>query len=450
MRYRSTRALPGQESFVSFEEAALSGLAGDGGLYVPETLPLLDLKSLHGLAYSEVAWRVMQPLCDLPLADLQRICREAYPSSWSVAPLVSDPWGHRMELFHGPTFSFKDVALQFLGRLLQYYLEKRGSYRNLLVATSGDTGSAALCSVVGRSRLQAVVMYPRGRVSRLQQLQMTSVVEPNTHCLEIEGTFDDCQAILKELNRDLAWKEKLQLGAVNSVNWARLLAQLVYYVWAHLQLGQPLQPIVPTGNFGNVLSAWLAWKMGVPTAGLVIATNENDIVHRFFASGRYERGAVHETLAPAMDIQVASNLERLFYFCGQPERVQGWMKEFEASGRLTAGLEVGLPIDTGRADRGQILEGIRRYREATGEVLCPHTAVAWQVARQVPQRGPQVIVATAHSGKFPEAVAEALGEGAWGHPALEALEQAPRRSTPLPARAQAVRDWMEGLPAPGT
>ena len=444
MRYWSTRGLAAP---VGFQEATLQGLAGDGGLFVPETVPQLDFSALRGQDYAGVAWRVMAPFCDIPESDLRQLCQDAYGPGYGgeVARLRADPWGHVLELFHGPTFSFKDVALQFLGRTLNYILTHRQEHCNLLVATSGDTGSAALQSVVGCPRLKAVVMFPKGRVSPLQERQMTTLLEPNTFCLEVDGTFDDCQAILKELNRDAEFKQRMRLGAVNSVNFARLLAQSVYYVWIYLQTGQPLQVVVPTGNFGNFLSAWLAYKMGVPTRRLALATNENDIVHRYFSSGVYERGQVHETLAPAMDIQVASNLERFFSMAGGGQRVAGWMSEFEKTGRVETKRLEGPEMVSGRASRAEILQAIRDYHEQVGVVLCPHTAVAWHVARHLPQIGPEVVVATAHPGKFPEAVGEALGRPYPGHPALEALRDRPRRAVSLPAEGRAVREWLEGL-----
>lgn len=444
MIYRSTR---GQAEPAGFQEVALAGLASDGGLFVPESIPVLDLASLRSLTYPQLAARVMGPFCDIPAGDLADLCDQAYGSDYGgeVAPLRADPWGHVLELFHGPTYSFKDVALQFLGRLLNYVLEKRDSRCNLLVATSGDTGSAALRSVVGCPRLRCVVMFPKGRVSPLQELQMTTMIHPNTYCLEVDGTFDDCQAILKELNRDPEWKRRHHLGAVNSVNWARLLAQSVYYVWTYLRLGQPLNVVIPTGNFGNFLSAWLAARMGVPARRLALATNENDIVHRYFATGHYQRGQVHETLAPAMDIQVASNLERFFFLAGDGSPVKDWMEKFEASGALKAPLAARGQVVSGRASRAEILEAIRTYHLRTGVALCPHTAVAWHVLGQLPDLGPAVVVATAHPGKFPEAVSEALGQDFPGHPGLEALRGQPRRVISLPAQAQAVRNWMEGL-----
>ena len=274
---------------------------------------------------------------------------------------------------------------------------------------------------------------------------MTTLLAPNTFCLEVDGTFDDCQAILKQLNRDVDFKQRLRLGAVNSVNFARLLAQSVYYVWIYLQTGEPLQVVVPTGNFGNFLSAWLASRMGVPTRRLALATNDNDIVHRYFSSGIYARGRVHETLAPAMDIQVASNLERFLFMAGGGEQVGEWMARFERDGQVEAPGLAGPEIVSGKANRAEILAAIRSYYDQVGTVLCPHTAVAWHVARQLPQVGSEVLVATAHPGKFPEAVGEALGRPYPGHPALEALRDRPRRAVSLPAEASAVRNWMEGL-----
>jgi threonine synthase len=440
MRYISTR---GQSSPCSFSQAALKGLAEDGGLYVPEFIPQLDLEKLRGQPYWAVACSVMAPFCDLPRPTLEKLCQEAYPEKWGVAPYVSDPWGGRLELFHGPTYSFKDVALQFLSRLLEHLLQQRSERLNLLVATSGDTGSAALASVVGCAHLKAIVMYPRGRVSPLQELQMTTLLEPNTLCLEVEGTFDDCQAILKELNRDLEWKARYRLGAVNSVNWARLLAQSCYYVYSYLQAGQPLHWVVPTGNFGNVLSAWLATEMGVPFKGITAATNSNDIVHRFLSTGQYQRAEVSATLAPAMDIQVASNLERYLYFLTGAERTRACMKEFEETGHVSPfQTPPPGPIGSGRADREEILRAVRHYHRHTGQVLCPHSAVAHHVATQL-GLSQRLIVCTAHSGKFPEATESALGPGLGQHQGLLQLHGQRRRSFPLAATATAVRTWFE-------
>lgn len=450
MRYRSTR---GGGDWVAFSEAVLEGMAPDGGLYVPEYIPRLELEPLRNLDYPSLVAHILGLYSDLEPACLERLARGAYGPDYGgpVAPLRADPWGHQLELFYGPTLSFKDVALQLLGQLLEELLAHRGQSLNLLVATSGDTGSAALQSVVGRSRLQCVVMFPQGRVSPVQQAQMTHFSEANTHCLEVAGSFDDCQAILKQLFRQPGLREKHRLGAVNSVNWARLLAQCCYYVWTYLQLQRPLQVVVPTGNFGNLFSAWLAAQMGVPFQRMLLATNENDILHRYFQTGCYRRGKVYETLAPAMDIQVASNLERYLYFASGADtgQVRGWMAEFEQCG------QVDLPrfswpfeLGSGRVERDEILAAIRDYHREVGEILCPHTAVAWQVMRQAGD-GPWVVVATAHPGKFPEAVTLALGQPGPGHPRLQKALQGPFRSTPLAARPDVVATWLEQHLAPG-
>lgn len=424
----------------------MQGLAPDGGLYVPAEIPRLDLSGLEGLDYPQLALRVMAPFCtDVPEADLATILQHSYDHRYgTVVRFRSDPWGGVLELFGGPTYSFKDVALQFLARMLEWILQGRDERLNLLVATSGDTGSAALYSVVGRARLSATVMFPKGRISPLQELQMTTLLEPNTHCLAIDGNFDDCQGILKQLMRNLPVKQALRLGAVNSVNWARLLAQSVYYVWLYTQLRRPLDVAVPTGNFGNFLSAWLAARMGVPFQRMLIAVNENDIVHRYFVTGSYARGEVRSTLAPAMDIQVASNLERFLFFNsgGDSARVRTWMEQFESTGEVQLPSPCGdVQILSGSANRAQILDAIRAYHAKTGNILDPHTAVAWHVAQE--QGGRSVVVATAHPGKFPEAVQEALGIDYPGHPGLEKLRDLPHRIHTLPARAEVVQEWLE-------
>ena len=444
MRYRSTR---GGGGWVAFSEVVLEGMAPDGGLYVPEHIPRLELEKLRELDYPELAAQVLGLYSDFDQETRLRLTRAAYGPDYGspVAPLRPDPWGHQLELFHGPTLSFKDVALQLLGHLLDELLTRRDERLHLLVATSGDTGSAALQSVVGRSRLQCSVMFPRGRVSPVQQAQMTSFIHPNTQCLEIEGTFDDCQSILKQMLRRADLKRELRLGAVNSVNWARILAQSCYYIWTYLRLQAPMQVVVPTGNFGNILSAWLAAQMGVPFQRLCLATNENDILHRFFQSSCYARGKVFETLAPAMDIQVASNLERYLYFVtgGDTTAVAGWMGEFERSGRVEIPrLSPGLPLESGRAERDEILQAIRDYHDEVGVVLCPHTAVAWKVMRESGS-GPWVVVATAHPAKFPEAVELALGHRGGTHPRLEAAQQGPFRSVRLPASPELVANWLQ-------
>ncbi|MFM8354036.1 MAG: threonine synthase, partial [Gammaproteobacteria bacterium] len=318
MRYVSTR---GQTPPMGFCDAVLTGLAPDGGLLLPETIPDVRDRLAHwrtldyvGLARELIALYVD----DIPRPVLDDLIIRAYATfdHPAVAPLVRVGDLHVLELFHGPTLAFKDVALQLLGRLFEYVLAERGEHLNILGATSGDTGSAAIAGVRGQRDIDIFIMYPEGRVSELQELQMTTVADANVHCLSVAGSFDDCQNLMKTLFGDLGFKRDYHLGAVNSVNWARVLAQVVYYAWASLQFpaGQPVRFAVPTGNFGNVFAGYVAKRMGLPVGQLLVATNENDILSVFFNTGVYARGPVRFTITPAMDIQVASNFERYLYF----------------------------------------------------------------------------------------------------------------------------------------
>ncbi|MEW6277969.1 MAG: threonine synthase [Candidatus Eremiobacterota bacterium] len=447
MRYVSTR---GGVAPVSFRSAVMMGLAEDGGLLVPERVPSVG-PARSG--YAELALEVMRPFAD-DVPELDELIRAAYALETYLGPVAPlRPVGDRfvLELFHGPTLAFKDVALQLLGRLFESTLALQGGRLNILAATSGDTGSAAISGVRGRAGIQIFVMHPRGRVSRVQELQMTSVTDPNVHNLAIRGTFDDCQALLKRLSSDLEFKRRCSLGAVNSVNWARVLAQTVYYFAAFHQLGtERVSFCVPTGNFGDVLAGWYAARMGLPVARLAVATNTNDILSRFFATGEYSLGAVEPTLAPAMDIQVASNFERyLYYRMGEdPSRVAAAMREFAATGRLKVEGEDPLWA-AGRATREDILRTIREVHDRHGTVLDPHTAVGWHVASQLELPPPVVCLATAHPAKFPEAIREATGRDDLArHPRVEALEGLPTRCTVLDASEQAVRDYLSSCCAP--
>ena len=320
MKYKSTR---GQVSGLGFSDALLMGLASDNGLLVPETIP--DVRSRlaewQNLSFVELAQEIM-PLFidDIEPETLKRLVAESYASfdHDDVVGMEQLDELTILELFHGPTLAFKDVALQLLGKLFEHVLGERGQRLNILGATSGDTGSAAIDGVRGQRNVDIFIMYPKGRVSPLQELQMTTVADENVHCIELEGSFDDCQNIMKTVFADAEYKAKYQLGAVNSVNWARVLAQIVYYGYASLRSERSPTFCVPTGNFGNVFAAYLAQRMGFPIHHLLVATNDNDILARFFATGSYSRGDVHQTLSPAMDIQVASNFERfLFYYFDQ-------------------------------------------------------------------------------------------------------------------------------------
>jgi len=349
MRYISTR---GQTDPMPFKDAVVTGMAPDGGLLIPETIP--DVRESRddwrGLPFVPFA-QALIPLFvdDIPGHTLDELITRAYATfdHEDVVPfhplkgLTGNHDVQVMELFHGPTLAFKDVALQLLGQLFEYILEERHEHINILGATSGDTGSAAIAGVRGLPAVDVFIMFPEGRVSPLQERQMTTIEDENVHCLAVQGSFDDCQSLMKGLFADADAKAGLSLGAVNSVNWARVLAQIVYYGYASLKFAgpEPVSFVVPTGNFGNVFAGYLAKRMGFPIDRLIIATNDNDILARFFETGEYARGTVHHTISPAMDIQVASNFERFlyYYFDKDCERLQAFMADFTESGQIRRG-----------------------------------------------------------------------------------------------------------------
>lgn len=454
MNYISTR---GGIAPVDFRGAVMMGLARDGGLLLPERIPDVRerLPAWRALAYPELAGAILAEYADVPAADLARLVRASYATFRhpEVTPVVRAGPVHILELFHGPTLAFKDVALQLLGRLFEYYLGPSGATLNIVGATSGDTGSAAIHGVRGRSGIRIFILYPEGRTSLVQERQMTSVLDDNVRCLAIRGTFDDCQAIVKSLFNDLALKDRLRLGAINSINWARVLAQVVYYFYGVFRVqaatGAPAVSVtVPTGNFGDIFAGYLAARMGLPIRRLVLATNENDILARFFASGEYRLGGVRPTLSPSMDIQVASNFERYLYYRvgADPSAVRALMAAFAREGALRAP-PAGDDRDlwaAGRADESDCLATIRRYATTHGQVLDPHTAVGVTVAeRQLEAGTPMLCLATAHPAKFPEAIVRACGQPLGGHPAVEALMDLPTRKTTLPADEAAVRAVIE-------
>ena len=469
MKYISTR---GQVEAVEFLDAVMMGLADDGGLIVPEHIPDVRgrLDRWRGLSYTELAFEVMSLYAtDVPPADLRALVERAYGEAFDggVAPLARVGPLHVLELWHGPTLSFKDVALQMLGRLFEYVLARRGGRLNILAATSGDTGSAAICGVRGRAGIDIFVMHPAGRVSPIQQRQMTGVLDANVHNIAIAGSFDDCQRIMKTLAADLEFKREYALGAVNSVNWARVLAQIVYYFSSSLAVTEAtgassVRVCVPTGNFGNILAGWYAVQMGAPISPLVLATNENDILARFFNSGEYSIGTVHQTLAPAMDIQVASNFERYLYYKvnRDAERLADLMSEFKRTGMLR--IEPDLPGQADRlfeaapACRADILAAIRGCYERYGYVIDPHTSCGCSVVQSLvgaaaggSGRGgdvePTICIATAHPSKFPAAIEEATGLDLPGahHPAIDSLANLPTRCTDLPNDTDAVRKYIK-------
>ena len=446
MRYCSTR---GGVEGLSFSDSLLMGLASDGGLLVPETLPDVSdrLDDWRGLDFVSLAQEVIALFADdIPRETLNRLVSEAY-ATFSHPEVIG--WAELddvrvMELFHGPTLAFKDVALQLLGRLFEYVLAQRGEHLNILGATSGDTGSAAIAGVRGQSNIDIFIMYPNNKVSPLQELQMTTVADENVHCIAVEGSFDDCQSLMKEIFGDLAFKQKFHLGAVNSVNWARVMAQIVYYGYASLKTAQSPAFCVPTGNFGNVFAAYLARAMGFPIDKLVIATNENDILARFFATGEYARGDVHFTLSPAMDIQVASNFERFlyYYFDKDTESLLRFMTTFAETGHADIGGPPALDEFAATAvDTEQTLQAVRDVYQRFGYTLDPHSAVGYAASRVfAPEMSaPLVCVATAHPAKFPDAVKRAVPQADPRHPILDALVDLSQHKQVIPADIEAVK-----------
>ena len=452
MQYLSTR---GKAPPVDFRAVVLGGLAPDGGLYIPERIPDISAEwsTWAHRRYTEYAFEILRRYADLDDAVWRRIIEQAYTSfdHKDITPVVrvGDLW--ILELFHGPTLAFKDLALQLLGRLFDVFLGERGERLNILVATSGDTGSAAIHGVRGSRNVRIFVMHPRGRISPLQVRQMTSVLDPNVFNLAIDGTFDDCQRILKTLLADADLRRRIPLGAMNSVNWARIAAQIVYYFYAAEQVrrqvgASQVRFAVPTGNFGDIFAGYMASRMGLPVAQLLLATNENDILFRCFESGEYRVGRVVPTLSPSMDIQVASNFERyLFYRLGEdPARVRDVMSVFERTGSAILNEARGDPLwAAARADTEQTCAVIRALWEQDGYLVDPHTAVAISAAWQRPMAEvPTICLATAHPAKFPDAIHRAVGADIARHERLEALLASPTRVEHLPAEADRVRQYL--------
>ncbi len=453
MKYISTR---GGIEPVGFQEAVMMGLARDGGLMIPRSIPQVAgrLDQWRKLDYVELAVEVMALFADLDRVELDRLVRRSYASfaSPEVAPVVRVGPVHIVELFHGPTLAFKDVALQLLGNLFELILRRTGGALNILAATSGDTGSAAIHGIRSRDHMRIVVLHPAGRVSPLQERQMTTVLDANVHNLALAGSFDDCQAIVKTLFNDLEFRDRHALGSVNSINWARVLAQMVYYFYATFRVqaatgATRVRFAVPTGNFGDIFAGYLAARMGLPIAKLVLATNENDILSRFFATGQYRKGPVCQTLSPSMDIQVASNFERYLYYRGgeSADQVNRWMVQFATQGSVTVPVSASAQgvdglIVGGRGTTEETLEVIRRYQAREGYLMDPHTAVGVRVGEaHLHPDEPMICLATAHPAKFSEAIARALGCDVAHHPILDALKDLPTRKECLPADVGAVR-----------
>ena len=458
MRYISTR---GEAPPLSFVEAMLAGLARDGGLYVPESWPVFapeQIAGLAGLPYAELALEILRPFVGgtIPEADLARMTREAYGAFRhpAVVPLIQlGPRTFVLELFHGPTLAFKDVALQLIGRLMDHVLIARGERTTVVVATSGDTGGAAVEAFRACAQVDVVVLFPKDRISHVQRKIMTSVPDANVHALAIEGNFDDCQAIVKGLFGHGSFRDRVRLSAVNSINWARVMAQTVYYFAAALALGAPARRTaftVPTGNFGDVFAGYVAGRMGLPIDRLVIATNANDILVRTLKTGTYEVRDVIPTTSPSMDIQVSSNFERLLFdvYNRDPAPVRALMGSLAQSRRFTiasdALTEIRARFTADRADEDETAAAIRAVQRETGYLIDPHTAVALAVAEKEnrDRAVPMVVLSTAHPAKFPAAVEAACGTRPALPDWLGDLDRRPERATVLPNDQGAVEKFI--------
>src|ERR1700761_981568 len=461
MRYISTR---GQAPARDFADVLLAGLAEDGGLFMPQTWPHFgpsDWRAMRGLPYADLAARVMQPFVggSIPFEGLKTICHEAYAGfgHTAIVPLIQLETGlFVQELFHGPTLAFKDMAMQVLGRMFDYVLTERDRRVTIVGATSGDTGSAAIEACRGRDNLDIVILHPHGRTSAVQRRQMTTVQAANVGNIAIEGTFDDCQDLVKAMFADAAFRQQVNLSAVNSINWARIAAQIPYYAAAALALGAPDREVafsVPTGNFGNVFAAWVMRRMGLPVARLIVGSNRNDILSRFLQSNDMSIATVEPSLSPSMDIQVSSNFERLLFelLDRDAEATRETMLGFRRTGRMTVaepvwhrarGLLHGFRLD----DPGTEAE-IRRLHAATGYLADPHTAIGVAAARALPCAAgiPVVAMGPAHPEKLPNAMQRATGHRPELPPRMQDLFAREERYTVLPNDLTAVEAAVRAL-----
>jgi threonine synthase len=450
VRYVSTR---GGAAPQRFSDILLEGLAPDGGLYVPQTWPRADLGAWRGLDYADLAYAVLRPFMD-DVAGLQALVRRTYTraafGSDEIAPLTTlEPGLHLLGLANGPTLAFKDIALQLLGRLFEQVLAERGATLNILGATSGDTGSAAEHALCGKRGIQVFMLSPHGRVSPFQAAQMYALQDANIHNLAVTGTFDDCQDIVKQVNADAAFKARHRIGAVNSINWARIAAQVVYYFWGYLRAtradDERVDFAVPSGNFGNIYAGYVARCMGLPVSRLILASNENDVLDEFFRTGRYRvRRAVRATSSPSMDISKASNFERYaFELVGRdPGRVVALWEKLARDGEFELPGAAGFA--SGRSTHGERLATIRRVRQKYGRVIDPHTADGVKVGLERRAAGvPLICLETALPAKFAATLVEALGEAPERPAGFEDLEKRPQRVEVIMPDARAVKRLIE-------
>ncbi|WP_299415159.1 threonine synthase [uncultured Sulfitobacter sp.] len=459
MRYISTR---GTAPNLSFEEAMLTGLARDGGLYVPESIPQLshaDIKAMAGQSYEEVAYTVMRPFIGDTFTDAEfrDLITKAYAGFGhaSRAPLKELAPNHfLLELFHGPTLAFKDFAMQLIGQMFQLALGRKGERVTIVGATSGDTGSAAIEAFRGLDNVDVVILYPHGRVSEVQRRQMTTPVESNVHALAVDGDFDDCQARLKDMFNDFEFRDGVKLAGVNSINWGRVLAQVVYYFSSAVSLGAPERKVsftVPTGNFGDIFAGYIAKKMGLPIDQLIVATNQNDILHRCLSGHGYHKDTVHPSISPSMDIQVSSNFERALFdaYDRDGNAVAQLMTELGQGGfDVSQGAAQALSehYASGRASEEETSQTITETLASSAELLCPHSAIGVKVANELRDpKTPMVTLATAHPAKFPDAVEAATGIRPPLPPRMADLYDRPERLTRVPNDLDALKTQIKGL-----
>jgi threonine synthase len=465
MRYISTRTGSGSEAPpIGFLDAVLAGLAPDGGLYVPETWPTFsadEIAAFAGQRYAQVAAAVLGKFAgdEIATADLARMCEEAYATfaHAAVTPVKQlSPNLFLLELFHGPTLAFKDVAMQLLGRLYDHALSAQGRTMTIVAATSGDTGGAAVEAFRGRSNARIVVLFPDGRISEVQRRFMTCAADDNVRCVAVEGTFDDCQAIVKAAFQDDQFRRAVDLSGVNSINFARIAAQVVYYFTAAVALGAPHRKVsfaVPTGNFGDAFAGYVASRMGLPIEHILVATNTNDIMARAFEEGRYARGEVAFTQSPAMDIQVSSNFERLFFEAVDRDGLAtanafaGFAQSGEIDIPAAAHQQMRALFSGASVTEAETASTIAAIHGETGEIIDPHTAVAVSAARQFKSEAPVVALSTAHPAKFPEAVEAACGMTPVAPARAGALNGLPERFDKLPASGSAVMDYIRKFAA---
>jgi threonine synthase len=454
---------------LTFKQAVFEGLASDGGLIVPDVVPNVvdNLTAWSSLSFDELAFEIAALFCsrdEIPAKDLRDIMRRSYQTFNHVEVVPTVKLGsdiHIMELFHGPTFAFKDVALQALGNLYEYFLKRESRRLTVLGATSGDTGSAAIYGLRGKKNVECFILFPQGRVSPIQQQQMTSVLDPNVHCVAVEGTFDDCQDIVKGLFGDLDFKKEYGLGAVNSINWARIMFQITYYFYTYFKhfptCKGTMSFSVPTGNFGDVLAGYYAKRMGLPVKHLIVATNENDILHRFFTAGKYDKSSVQQTSSPSMDIGISSNFERYLYylFDSSPDQLRKAMVDFKDTGSLHVGhgrlLRAKEDFASARAKGCHVNDTIKKYEQECSYILDPHTACGVFAVNELRDElrwaevddHAMIVLGTAHPAKFGDAVCQAIGRQPELPPALEEASCARTRCQLLPNDMKQVRTLVE-------